>query len=58
MGEYDSYGSIENIKEDWATAAFLAYCNEQFCSRALGCLMSPQKARIEIFDVKSPFETV
>lgn len=56
-GKYDDYGKIKDIKEDWATKAFLDYCNERFENKKWA-FAEEEKERVKIFKVKHPFETV
>lgn len=56
-GKYDDYGSIKDIKEDWATKAFLDYCNERFKNKKWA-FAEEEKERVKIFGVKYPFKTI
>lgn len=56
-GKYNDFGSIKEIEEDWATDAFLAYCNKRFEDNKWA-FAEDQSARIKIFGIKYPFTTI
>ena len=56
-GIYDDYGSIEKIEEDWATASFLAYCNQKMESGRWS-FAEKEEVRIKMDGVKLPFVTI